>query len=122
MTKRIKFNVPICDADVQIIVTNTPSELTMERGKLKDTFGDYTYDRLNACLAYNNKGDFGLFITRKSCTRQILAHEIFHLTHRIDDWISGNFDKDHHEWCALLNDWLTVRIYQILDRWGCLQP
>lgn len=58
-----------------------------------------------ALSAYTADGNFGLWLPRKADTNTI-AHELFHITHRILEWTNSNFDRDHHEQGALLNGYL----------------
>lgn len=54
---------------------------------------------------------FGLFFNRKALCMEKLAHEVFHLTHRILEWASCNFDPNHHEQGALLHGYLMDLVW-----------
>lgn len=106
--KKVKFHVPIFDVSVSVIVTNDIP------AAYKKHFGIEIGDTRMACLGYN-KNDFGLFLEPKAAERhEIIAHEIFHLTHRILERCSMNFDEGHHEVGAYLCEWLTKQIFTIL--------
>lgn len=108
MTKKRKFQVPIFDVDVSVIVTENIPEAYLKE------FGIQIGDTRMACLGYN-KRRFGLFLEPHAVKRhEVIAHEIFHLTHRILEFCSMNFDEGHHEVGAYLNEWLTKRVADIL--------
>jgi hypothetical protein len=107
-TIKRKIIVPIFDAEVMLVLTN---DITGERRKMEHIFGpapdDHDYDALTS---YSGGHRFGLFINRKTISTKIIAHEVFHLTHRILDWVGANFDDKHHEQgallCGYLMDWV----------------
>ena len=49
---------------------------------------------------------FALFFDFSALDVATVAHEVFHLTHRILDWSESNFDGKHHEQGALLHGYL----------------
>lgn len=107
-SKRVKFQVPIFDVSVSVTVTDDIP------GAYKRHFGIDIGNTQMACLGYR-KSDFGLFFEPKAVSRhEVIAHEIFHLTHRILDRCQMNFDSDHHEVGAYLHEWLTKKIFRIL--------
>lgn len=103
-----KITVPIYDAELVLVVTDN---IGKERRKMEYIFGpaptDLNYDALTS---YSGGRRFGLFFDRKAMTTKIIAHEVFHLTHRILDWVGANFDDKHHEQgallCGYLMDWV----------------
>jgi|HubBroStandDraft_1064217.scaffolds.fasta_scaffold163140_2 hypothetical protein len=114
--KRVRFYVPIFDVFVTVYVTdNIPA-------CCKTHFGIDIGDTRMACLGYK-KNEFGIFLEPQAARRlEIVAHEIFHLTHRILERCAMNFDEGHHECGAYLNEWLTKQIFDILrNLWGGLK-
>ena len=107
--KRKKIHVPIYDVEVVVIVTNDiPAAYQREFGfEIDDTRG--------ACLGYHGR-KFGLFFEPKFARKGVIAHEIFHLTHRILEKCSCNFDSGHHEPGAYLCEWLTEKVYAVLEK------
>jgi hypothetical protein len=99
-----KLAVPIYDAVLWIVVTDN---IAKERRKWEHLFGPapdgHNYDAL---CSYSGGHNFALFFERESLTVKILSHEVFHLTHRIMDWVGANFDANHHEQGALLHGYL----------------
>lgn len=110
-----KFLIPIFDADVYLVVADN---IAIERAEMDQLFGSskkfiHDYDAL---CAYSGRGHFGLFFTPKSFNRGVIAHELFHLTHRIMDWCGCNFDATHHEQGALLHQYLAELVANEFDR------
>lgn len=107
-SKRTQFIVPIHEVTVVIVVTDDiPAEYKRE-------FGIEIGNTQMACCGYF-KRKFGIFIEPRAKARlEIVAHEIFHLTHRILENNCMNFDKGHHEMGAYLCEYLTKKIFTIL--------
>lgn len=105
---RVKFQVPIHDVTVVVIVTNDIC------ASYKKEFGIDIGNTQMACLGYDRR-KFGLFFEPASKLRvEIVAHEIFHLTHRILEKNCMNFDEGHHECGAYLCEYLTKKVFGIL--------
>jgi hypothetical protein len=114
-TKR-RLEVPIYDAVVWLIVTD---DIASERKKWEHLFGPApAADNYDALCSYSGGHTFALFLSRRTLTLKILSHEIFHLTHRILDWVGANFDATHHEQGALLHGYLMNAACRAL-RWSC---
>lgn len=109
-TRTKRFHVPIFDVRVAVVVTtDIPAAYLRE-------FGVRIGDTRMACLGYD-KSRFGLFLEPRAVKRrEIIAHEVFHLTHRILEFCCMNFDECHHEVGAYLNEWLTKRVAEVLGR------
>ena len=108
-----KINLPIYDATIWLIITE---DIIGERKKMQEIFGNIDGAYYNALCSYDNHGNFALFFEPTTLTDKIIAHEIFHLTHRILDWTSGNFDKNHHEQGALLCGYLTEWVQRSIKK------
>ena len=106
--KKVKFQVPIFDTTVVVVITNNiPIAYKRE-------FGVEIDNTRMACLGYK-KRKFGLFLEPEAVSRrEIIAHEIFHMTHRMLEMCCMNFDEGHHEMGAYLCEYLTKRILAIL--------
>lgn len=107
---RTQFQVPIHDVSVVVVVTSDiPAAYKRE-------FGVQIDDSRMACLGYHGR-KFGLFFEPAAKRRrEIVAHELFHLTHRILEKNCMNFDEAHHEMGAYLCEFLTKRVLTILNR------
>ena len=107
-TKRWKFHVPIYDLDVKVILADNIQPEYKREFKLD------LNDLHAACLGYEGR-KYVLFFEPKYVKKGIVAHEIFHLTHRILEKCSANFDPCHHECGAYLCEYLTDKIFKMLD-------
>jgi hypothetical protein len=108
---RRKFTVPIYDAEVWLVVD---PDIEAARAKFNHLFGVCEYSGYNGLCSYGNGCHFGIFFESHSLTAKIIAHEIFHLTHRISEWAELNFDEKHHEATAQINGYLTERVAKLL--------
>lgn len=112
---KTKLHVPIYDAKVWLVVSDDieASRKAMERlfGPAPDIHG---YDAL---CSWSGGGTFGLFFLRKSMSLNTVSHEVFHLTHRIMEWVSANFDPDHHEQGAMLHGHLMSEVMKKIRKW-----
>lgn len=99
------LHVPIYDAKVWLVVT---TDIVEERAKSEwaELFGDEEADPGWDAVCFRNHSKFGLFFKPSAVDVSTVAHEIFHLTHRILEWVGANFDSSHHETAALLNGYL----------------
>lgn len=112
MTRRLKKKivVPIYDADVWIVVDK---DLKAARKKFEHLFGP-TDGEVDGLCCRSGQGVFGLFFKPSTCTREVMSHEIFHLTHRILEWASIKWKPSHHETGALLCGYLTERVCRVI--------
>lgn len=103
--KKVTFRVPIHEVTVFVMVTRDIP------GAYKREFGTDIGDTQMACLGYL-KRKFGLFFEPGAERRpEIVAHEIFHLTHRILEKNQMNFDAEHHEMGSYLCEYLTKKVF-----------
>jgi hypothetical protein len=110
-----KFIIPIYDANLVIVVAR---DIYSERQKFDEIFGPIGGDDFSALCSYTATGEFGLFFTPKYFDHNRIAHEVFHLTHRILDWANVNFDRNNHEAAALLCGYLTELVYGVYKKGG----
>ena len=103
---KTKVRVPICGAVVYASVV-TDARAERESQFFVDLFGKPPESDYYALCAYDGKGTFGLFFAKQKADADTIAHEIFHLTHRILDWRYGGCDEKLHEFAADLCGWLT---------------
>ena len=104
------LRVPLYGALLYIVVSEDP--LSLRKG-MSDLFGEAPEDDFEALCSYDNNGTFALFFTPTSLTPSTIAHEIFHLTHRIGSWRYGNFVEAYHEVLADLCGYLTDQVVSI---------
>ena len=111
MAERIKtINVPIYDADVTIIVTDSTMKSINKRFNCKHDVDVRGY-------AIGEYGIYHLLLLTKNMDMNVLAHEIFHVTHRISEWANLHFDESHHEATAQINGFLFNSIYPFVKRY-----
>lgn len=72
-------------------------------------------DSAACCSWYRSR--IVILFDRSNVTHEIIAHEIFHATHRILDWVGIEVTKKHHESAAHLNGHLNKLVYQDMKRW-----
>lgn len=110
---KVRLVVPIYDAHVWLVVSKN---VRKERRKWEYLFGPAPDGDYNALCCYSSCSTFGLFFRPEALTNNIIGHEVFHLTHRMLDWVEANFDKDHHEQGALLHGYLLDWIFSTLKQ------
>ena len=100
-----RFAIPIYKAEVWLVVAE---DMVAARKKMVDLFGDLPTDMEDAAAicSYDGSGRVGLFFAQEELCVEVIAHEVFHATHRLLDWAATNFDKDHHEHAALLHGYI----------------
>lgn len=108
-SKSKKLSIPIFNVVVYIVICDN---IYKERNKKQwvDMFGNLLYDDIGALCSYNHKGKFGLFFTFDNLFTRVITHEVFHLTHRILEYINSPFCKELHEVGAQLNGYLNTEI------------
>lgn len=102
------FILPIFGARIQVIVAD---DITKERRKQENLFGELEKDCDRALCSRSGGHNFALFFEPRGLTRRIVAHELFHLTHDICEWVGATFD---HETFACLNGELHQRMDSII--------
>jgi hypothetical protein len=107
------IQIPVYGHEMEFVVTDNSGISQMAR---KDR---YDLDDCDACpgVFCYDRWKFGMILERRSISHGLIAHEAFHATHRIMEYIGDKFDKKHHEPYAYLNEHLTTRIYANLKEW-----
>jgi len=96
-----------------LIVTDN---VARERKAMEGVLGTSDDCDYHAVCCYNGR-HFAIFLKPEALVHEIIAHEVFHMTHRICDFVGGNFDSSHHEHTALLCGHLSNWVYETLDKW-----
>lgn len=116
MSKNILFKklikIPIYEVKITLIVAESCRNVSviLNGTPVNTVTNDF------AAITYSGYGNhFGLLFDRESTTVSVIAHEVFHLTHRILDFVGANFDNDHHECAALLNGYLMDTVIKELS-------
>lgn len=101
---KVKIKVPIYDVILWIIISKDP---IVERKKMEDLFGPSTLGDFEGLCSYSSSlPNFALFFRADSLFYDNISHEVFHLTHRILDFIGSKFDVENQECAAYLNGYL----------------
>lgn len=109
---RRHVTVPIFEASLWIVVAH---DIRPERKRMEDLFGPVPEGHnFHALCSYSVGHTFALFFEPSALKNGVIAHEIFHLTHRILDWVGANFDSTHHEQGALLCGYLSELVLKTL--------
>ena len=106
-----RYLVPIYDADFWLIISD---DIYDERAKMSDLFGDPPSPTYWGLCSSNGRGDVAVFLKRSRITSRLVAHELFHATHRILQWIGWEFSPNNHEPAALLNGYLSDLVSQAI--------
>lgn len=114
--------VPIHDVRLLIVVSNSVGASRSARNSI---YGPYTADCCGLC-SWDEGFRVGLFFDRKFLCHELLAHEVFHATHRILQHQGTVFTPDNHEPFALLHGWLAAHTYRTLaemkEKISCRYP
>lgn len=103
---RSMLRIPLYDARVWVVIG---ADLKAERDRLTGILGESDLENFHALCVHTTCGRFGIFLPR-GVDRSTIAHEVFHLTHRIMEWANCSFDSGHHEQGALLCGYLSELI------------
>jgi hypothetical protein len=116
----LKFDVPIYEAKVYIIVADDFGAESQTR-RWASIFEDavFTVSDIATCAYHGNVT--ALLLNPKYINMNTLAHEILHLTFRILEWREIRVNNDNQEPAAYLNGWLWERIEKVLKKRGFLK-
>lgn len=106
------IRVPIYDCTVFLVVARDSKGVVVERRRMGRVFGEDPDlgDSYCGLTSRDGNGRYGLFLSRKHLSMELIGHEVWHLTHRILERCSIPVDPDHHEAGAYLHGWLMQRI------------
>lgn len=114
------FTIPIYDCTLRVIVCKDVVKARVKYpiyGKFELTNGPFS--ALCSCCGPN----FGLFFDADSAHDiNTVAHEVFHLTHRMLDWTGQRFDSVNHEAAALLHGYLMKTVAEALHELHSHKP
>ncbi len=117
MKQHLKFHqIPIYDFRLWIGVFSA-GDGKAQRKKLDWALGqDDEYEECPGCLYYNRSKLFVQF-DRAELSHALIAHETFHIAHRIMEYIQMPFTEKTHEAHAYLVGYVTQLIYKDLAGW-----
>jgi hypothetical protein len=107
--------IPIYEVWVEVVVTHDVAVAQKYPQRVK-RLGEFNTDK--ACgQVLHNGCEFCLMVDRKCMSRNLIAHEVFHLTTRILERAGVLIDPDNHEAAAYLCGYLTDLVYLDLRKW-----
>lgn len=106
-----EFRIPVYDVALLVCACDDPVKRRIRYSK---TLGEYDGGDFSGLCSWNGKGSFAVFIKSECVDINTISHEVFHLTHRIMEFCSCNFDEDHHEQGAYLMGYLMDLICKTL--------
>ena len=107
---RKRFEVPVYNCTVYVCLAE---DLNAEHERMA-IFPSMAGQKYSALLAYTDDGRFGLFLPHKP-THETIAHELFHLTHRIAEWAGVPFHTENHEAFAHIQGYVAQKVYEIVE-------
>lgn len=111
-----RHSIPIYDVWVEFVVTDSTERVIKHPLRIK-RFGELDLEEYGG-MVYALENEFCVVLLRSCLTKALIAHETFHLTHRIMEACEHNIGPDHHEPHAYLCGFLTELIYADLKSWN----
>jgi len=104
---KCSIEVPFYHVDVHLVVTD---DIIAERKKMVREFGEFEEKNVGAVCGCGD-GVFALFFTPNE-THGVIAHEIYHLTNGIMEYVGCVPQKGYSEEAyAYLDEWITDWVY-----------
>lgn len=107
------LNLPLYSVRIRFAVTD---DIQRFRNRYDRLFGPYDCGSATG-LASNCGRNFMLILHERYVTHGHIAHEIFHVTHRIMEWVDNDITRESHEPHAYLCEHLTNHVYDLLAKW-----
>ncbi len=113
--KSIIGKIPIYGMTLEIVVTDdiiksqnrSPRYERLGKQKPMDSAGVAIYAGWNFCIIFD----------RAYLDHNLIAHECFHVTHRVADYCGLEFRVGNHEQFAYLNGFICNLVYNKLKQW-----
>jgi hypothetical protein len=115
--KTYKFSIDIYHSQVWIVVSDSMAK-TRTSKKWTERLGYYKPEDNMQALTTNRGFANAVFLTRGKIDHGVLAHEIYHVTNNIMEYISHELDTNHHEPHCYLCQYITQKVYNKLKEWG----
>lgn len=96
------IEIPLYNGNLYVIDTKD-----VEQAVSDTQDAEYEITSSESCLISKRSGDFYLYIDLKDCSMGLLAHELFHATHRILEYFGVEFTSKNHEPFAYLMEYLV---------------
>lgn len=106
---KAEINVPLYGDTLLLVLS---ADAIKSRKAFNKRFGESTDGQFSG-LCSSNGYHFGLFFDALCFNHQLIAHEVFHVTHRILEYNSVTFSTENHEPFAFLCGWITGWVYAV---------
>lgn len=113
--RSVKIKVPLYGETLELVITSNmlKSQLSKSRRKRLGNWNPIDAAGLMCWRDFN----FSIIMDIKYLSHTVIAHEIFHATHRILQYNGIKFRIEEHEAFAHLNGCLTELVYKQLNKW-----
>lgn len=112
------FRLPPCVYPLNLFVTFGSDAKVWARKLPKDCYPDEDEPERSGAMCVYQDQNIAIFYFRHELRVDLIAHEIFHMTHRIMHYVGEKFPDGTHEAFAYLNGWITGQVYHFADRAG----
>lgn len=99
--------IPLFPAMLKLVVADG---VEPARALFNKEFGVCCHEDYSALTTYSGKR-FGLFFKSDRLEHDYIAHEVFHVTHRILERVGVVFTAENHEPFSYLCGWITKWVY-----------
>lgn len=112
-----RTTVPIYQVRLILGVAKAPADLRkrLPPGFREDTSDEWA-DMEGSCALQETVGV--ILFKKAALAHDVIAHEVFHMTHRIMERAGEVFSPEHHEPSAYLHGWIARRVYAQLRKAG----
>lgn len=109
-TKEKEYRIPVKIYDLEIVVVVT-SDIRQSRNARADILGGPLELLYVDALTSSHAGNLFLFIQNDTAPC-IIIHELFHITHRMLEYVDITFTPDNHEPFAYLQSFLFNKMIE----------
>lgn len=111
--------VPIYGLRLMIVLTENAAQSRQARC---DLFGPWEYSPCSGLASWDEGFRFALFFEKAELAHDLIAHEVFHVTHRMMERFGTRFSEQGHEPFALLCGWVSSAVYEDMEKWNAPVP
>lgn len=113
--KSIRGKVPIYGVTLEVVVTDDMIKSQLNKMRNKRLGGQKPVPSAGLCIYAG--WNFCVMFDKHYLDNNLIAHECFHLTHRIADYCGLKFKNSRHEEFAYLNGFVSNVVYKQLKQW-----
>jgi hypothetical protein len=116
---RVRHRITLYEFTVWVVLTN---DMQRSREGLNRTLGKPPGDcEVSHCVGLTSRGRgraVAIFLLDSYLGHGLIAHELFHATHSIMEFLESQYIPETHEPYSALCEYLTKLVYADLKRWG----